>query len=35
MLVLYRQRDAQELMKGSRFELLPWAEYFLASRRSS
>ncbi|MBR1268413.1 FAD-binding oxidoreductase [Bradyrhizobium sp. AUGA SZCCT0222] len=33
MLVLYRQRDAQELMKGDRFELLRWAEYFLASRR--
>ena len=33
MLVLYRRRDAQELMKGDRFELLRWAEYFLASRR--
>jgi hypothetical protein len=35
MLMLYRRRDAQELMKGDRFELLRWAEYFLASRRSS
>ena len=26
MLVLYRRRDAQELMKGNRFELLRWAE---------
>ncbi|MGX1351146.1 glycine/D-amino acid oxidase-like deaminating enzyme [Bradyrhizobium elkanii] len=34
MLVLYRRRDAQELVKGDRFELLRWAEYFLASRRS-
>jgi len=33
MLVLYRQRDAQEPVKGDRFELLRWAEYFLASRR--
>jgi hypothetical protein len=33
MLMLYRRRDAQELMKGDRFELLRWAEYFLASRR--
>src|SRR5882757_9396508 len=33
MLVLYRRRDAQELLKGDRFELLRWAEYFLASRR--
>jgi glycine/D-amino acid oxidase-like deaminating enzyme len=33
MLVLYRRRDAQELMRGDRFELLRWAEYFLASRR--
>jgi hypothetical protein len=31
--VFYRQRDAQELMKGNRFELLPWAERLLASRR--
>jgi hypothetical protein len=35
MLVLYRQRDAQEPIKGDRFELLRWAEYFLTSRRSS
>ncbi|MGH6707707.1 MAG: NAD(P)/FAD-dependent oxidoreductase [Bradyrhizobium sp.] len=35
MLLLYRRRDAQELMKGDRFELLRWAEHFLASRRSS
>jgi glycine/D-amino acid oxidase-like deaminating enzyme len=35
MLLLYRRRDAQELLKGDRFELLRWAEYFLASRRSS
>jgi hypothetical protein len=34
MLVLYRLRDAQEPVKGDRFELLRWAEYFLASRRS-
>jgi hypothetical protein len=34
MLVLYRYRDAQEPVKGNRFELLPWAEYFLTSRRS-
>lgn len=34
MLLLYRQRDAQELGKGSSFELLPWAERILASRRS-
>ena len=33
MLVLYRQRDAQEPVKGDRFELLRWAEFFLASRR--
>ena len=34
MLLLYRQRDAQELGKGNSFELLPWAERILASRRS-
>jgi glycine/D-amino acid oxidase-like deaminating enzyme len=34
MLVLYRRRDAQELLKGDNFELLRWAEHFLASRRS-
>ena len=34
MLVLYRQRDAQELGKGNSFELLPWAERILARRRS-
>jgi hypothetical protein len=34
MLLLYRQRDAQELGKGNGFELLPWAERILASRRS-
>jgi len=33
MLVFYRHRDAQELLKGDRFELLRWAEFFLASRR--
>ncbi|MBR1233641.1 FAD-binding oxidoreductase [Bradyrhizobium sp. AUGA SZCCT0182] len=33
MLLLYRRRDAQELIKGDRFELLRWAEYFLGSRR--
>lgn len=33
MLVLYRRRDAQELVRGDRFELLRWAEYVLASRR--
>jgi glycine/D-amino acid oxidase-like deaminating enzyme len=32
MLVLYRHRDARELLKGDRFELLRWAEFFLASR---
>ncbi|MBR1143014.1 FAD-binding oxidoreductase [Bradyrhizobium sp. AUGA SZCCT0431] len=32
MLLLYRRRDAQELLKGDHFELLRWAEYFLASR---
>ena len=30
----YRQRDAQELVGGDRFELLRWAEHLLASRRS-
>src|SRR4051812_21659173 len=35
MLLLYRRRDAQELMKGDRWELLRWAEYILASQRSS
>jgi hypothetical protein len=35
MLVLYRQRDAQEPVKGDRFELLRWAEAILASRRTS
>jgi glycine/D-amino acid oxidase-like deaminating enzyme len=34
MLVLYRRRDAQELLKGDNFELLRWAERVLASRRS-
>jgi glycine/D-amino acid oxidase-like deaminating enzyme len=34
MLVLYRRRDAQELLKGDNFELLRWAERALASRRS-
>lgn len=34
MLLLYRQRDAQELGKGNSFELLPWAERILARRRS-
>ncbi|HEY4748585.1 MAG TPA: hypothetical protein VIH38_13510, partial [Steroidobacteraceae bacterium] len=34
MLVLYRRRDAQELLKGDNFELLRWAEHVLASRRS-
>jgi hypothetical protein len=34
MLVLYRRRDAQELVRGDRFELLRWAEHLLASRRS-
>jgi len=34
MLVLYRHRDAQELRKGSSFELLPWAERILARRRN-
>ncbi|MEO8319102.1 MAG: FAD-binding oxidoreductase [Bradyrhizobium sp.] len=34
MLVLYRQRDAQELGKGNSFELLPWAERILTRRRS-
>jgi glycine/D-amino acid oxidase-like deaminating enzyme len=33
MLLLYRQRDAQELGKGNSFELLPWAERILATRR--
>jgi glycine/D-amino acid oxidase-like deaminating enzyme len=33
MLLLYRRRDAQELLKGDNFELLKWAEHFLASRR--
>jgi glycine/D-amino acid oxidase-like deaminating enzyme len=33
MLLLYRQRDAQELGKGYSFELLPWAERILATRR--
>jgi glycine/D-amino acid oxidase-like deaminating enzyme len=33
MLLLYRHRDAQELGKGSSFELLPWAERILATRR--
>ena len=33
MLMLYRQRDAQELGKGSSFELLPWAERILTTRR--
>jgi glycine/D-amino acid oxidase-like deaminating enzyme len=33
MLLLYRQRDAQELGKGYSFELLPWAERVLATRR--
>jgi glycine/D-amino acid oxidase-like deaminating enzyme len=34
MLVLYRRRDAQELVGGDNFELLRWAERALASRRS-
>jgi glycine/D-amino acid oxidase-like deaminating enzyme len=34
MLLLYRQRDAQELGKGDNFELLRWAERVLASRQS-
>jgi glycine/D-amino acid oxidase-like deaminating enzyme len=34
MLVLYRRRDAQELLGGDNFELLRWAERVLASRRS-
>jgi glycine/D-amino acid oxidase-like deaminating enzyme len=34
MLVLYRRRDAQELLKGDNFELLRWAERVLASRQS-
>jgi glycine/D-amino acid oxidase-like deaminating enzyme len=34
MLLLYRRRDAQELLKGDNFELLRWAERALASRRS-
>lgn len=33
MLLLYRHRDAQELGKGNSFELLPWAERILATRR--
>lgn len=33
MLVLYRQRDAQDSVKGDRFELLRWAERVLASSR--
>jgi len=33
MLLLYRRRDARELFKGDSFELLRWAEFFLASRR--
>jgi glycine/D-amino acid oxidase-like deaminating enzyme len=34
MLVLYRRRDAQEPVRGDRFELLRWAEQVLASHRS-
>ena len=32
--VLYRRRDAQEPVRGDRFELLRWAEQVLASHRS-
>ena len=34
MLVLYRRREAQEPVRGDRFELLRWAEQVLASHRS-
>ena len=29
MLLVYRRRDAREMLKGDRFELLRWAEFFL------